>query len=200
MRKTIFIIIGLLFCLSGFETKAQNQFDPNDYVYWFYLRTEKKLDRNLNQNVYLVRTLSKTPKYGTFAAYEKDTWRCLLGGQQMVIGPFRQFKVAKQALAIYDMAKLPEEQRKIQIAKLSEEIGLEHDEYFCYYLKYDVSKRTKKFVLRRVPARTSIDGITLDGFIDQFLEGLTFEMLAIGPFFDRPEAEESKRLNRLEEK
>jgi hypothetical protein len=72
--------------------------------------------------------------------------------------------------------------------------------YYCYYLKFYITERTKILKLKRIPARTSVEGISLKDFLDQFLEGITMEMLAIGPFSTRPETEESKRLNRLEEK
>jgi hypothetical protein len=202
MKNVIYTIIALLLSTSGFKISAQVQtdkFDPSEYVYWFYLKAEKKLDKQMNRNVYIVRTLSKIPKYGAFSVYEKDTWRCLQGGQQLVIGPFRNYEVAKQAIAIYDLAKLSSEVREKEVKKLKDSSKIE-DSYYCYYLKFDIAQRTHKYDLKRIPARTSVEGITLSDFLDQYLEGITMEMLAIGPFFSRPEAEESKRLNRLEEK
>ena len=195
------ITIILIFCAihaSGQGGVATGKFDPSEYVYWFYLKVEKKIDKEMNRYVYQVRTLSKTPKYGAFASYEKDVWRCLNGGQQLVIGPFRDYNVAKQSIAIYDLAKLSSSIRVKEIQRVKDSSQIE-DSYFCYYLKYDFAPRTHRIILKRVAARIEVEPITLSDFMDQFTEGITFEMLAMGPFFTKQEAEESKRLNRLEE-
>jgi hypothetical protein len=203
MKKTGLVFLLVLFSLfynSIFAQVQTDKFDPSEFVYWFYLRAEKKMDKQIHSIVYQVRTLSKTPKYGTFAAYEKDTWRCMQAGQQLVIGPFRDYNVAKQSIQIYDLAKLTESLRDKEIKRLKDSSEMMEGSYYCYYLKFDISQRTHRYVLKRIPARIEVEGITINEFLETFTEGLVHEMLAIGPFFSKPEAEESKRLNRLEEK
>jgi len=198
--KKIGLLLLLIFNLSIIISAQEKvkEFDQNEYVYWFYLRAEKKIDKVFNRFVYSVRPLSKTPKYGTYAKYSEDTWRCLQGGQQLVIGPFKVLNDAKQSIAIYELAKLSPDILEREKTKLRD--SSEMAEGFCYFLKFEKSKRTNNFRLIRIPARTNVEPISIDGFLDQFLEGLTMEMLTIGPFSDRREAEISKRLNRLEEK
>jgi hypothetical protein len=203
MKNLALVLLPVLFIIFSFRLFAQVQtdkFDPKEKVYWFYLSSEIKTDKALNRDVYIARTTAKKPKYNTFSAYEKDVWKCLEGGHQIVVGPFRDFGAAKQAIEIYDLAKLPEKARGIETKKLVDSSKVSDAGYYCYYLKFYITDRTKTIKLKRIPARTSVEGISLNDFLDQFFEGVTMEMLAIGPFSTRLEAEESKRLNRLEEK
>jgi hypothetical protein len=197
---TFLIFLFSMLCNNiSAQQVVSEKFSPSEYVYWFYLRAESKIDKELNSIVYRVRTLSKTPKYGTFNAYQKDTWRCLQGGQQLVIGPFRELNVAKQSILIYDLAKLSDALRTKEIERLKDSSEMMASTCYFYYLKFSVSQRTHRFILKRVPAAINEEGMTISDFMDGFLAGLTQEMLAIGPFFSKPEAEESKGQNRLEE-
>jgi len=175
------------------------KFDLNEKVYWFYLNVSIKNDKILNRDVYVIRISSQKPKYDTYSVYEKDIWRCLKAGHQIVVGPFREFDAAKQAIKIYDLCKLQENERDTEVIKMEDSANVSNDEYFCYFMKFYISERTKSIKLKRIPARTSVVGITVTDFIDQFLEGVTQQMLTIGPFRNKEEAEDSKRINRLEE-
>lgn len=201
MKKITFYILGMLYLLNNFEIAAQrvtkDGYDPNKYVYWFFIRAESKFDKETKRPVYVVRILSKTPKSGTLAVYEKEVWRYLQGGQQLAIGPFYDYNDARRAIAAYDLARLPKE-------RMDEELGvfkdtyMTSDDYYWYFLKFRVAQRTGKFIFERTAAR--VDFGDINQFLQVFLEGVTFEQLAIGPFATQIEAEESKRLNRLEEK
>jgi hypothetical protein len=200
--------LGLFFLIISISLSTKilaqeittDKFNDDDNVYWFYLRADQKIDKILNRKVYDVRVLSRTPKYGTYAKYSEDTWRCLKGGQQLVIGPFRELNAAKQSITIYDLAKYTPDIRDKEIEKLKESKEIMESGCYCYFLKFYVSKRTHSYVLERIPARTSVEALSVNEFLDQFMEGLTMEMLTIGAFVSREEAEESKRLYRLEEK
>ncbi len=201
MKKLIIFCSIVIYGFSGQTISAQQittqKFDPSQYVYWFYIRAESKFDKETKRPIYVVRTLSKSPKSGTVANYEEELWRYLLGGQQLAIGPFLDYNDAKRAIAVYDLAKLPKEKMDEEVANFKDTTNAA-DEYYWYFLKFQITKRTHKYIFERIPARVASGG--LNEFLHVFLEGVTFQQLNIGPFSSQIEAEESKRLNRLEEK
>ncbi len=196
------IILGLIyFCSSWIGLYAQGndtyigKDDPNLYVHWFYIKAETKIDRNLNAPVYVVRISSKNPKSGTMTAFQKDGYRSLINGQQLAIGPFLNYKEALRALSFYDLARHTEETMAVEIANYKD--TTEFSEYFYYYLEYRLTDRTHKYVFKRIPA--AVASGSLAEFRQVLWEGLTQKKLCIGPFTTQEEAEESKRLYRLEE-
>jgi hypothetical protein len=200
MKRKIHYLIGLLLIFSNFGLSAQvttEQFNAKAFVYWIYIRAEKKFDSELKRPIYVVRVLSKTPKSGTVDAFEKDLWKCRLAGQQLAVGPFLEYNDAKRAIAIYDIAKLPKEKMEKEIANFKDST-ITKDEFYWYYVKFDITQRTHKYEFERIPARVAPGAIK--EFVSVFTEGVTMEMLNFGPFPSQSEAEESKRLNRLEEK
>jgi hypothetical protein len=202
MKHLKFIFLMLTLIVFGHLISAQpkkKKFDLHQKIYWFYLNVSIKTDNLHNRDRYMVRIPSRKPKYGTYLDYEKGLWRCLQKGYQILIGPFKEYEAAKQALAIYDLSRLSACLREQKLREMGDSIRLDGSEYFCYYMKFKITKRTKSIRLERIPARTSVDGISMDFFIDQFLEGVTMKMLAVGPFPTKDEAEDSKWLNRLEE-
>jgi hypothetical protein len=200
MKKVTFYLICLLMIFSGLRIKAQistQRFDPKQFVYWFYIKAESKIDKEHKRPVYVVRTLSKTPKSGTISVYEKDVWRNLQSGQQIVIGPFVDYETARRAIEAYDLAKLTKD-RMEQGVKAFKEKEQTAEDFYWYFLKFSITQRTHSIVFDRTAAAVANGG--LSDFLTVFLEGVTFEQLAVGPFATQIEAEESKRLNRLEEK
>jgi hypothetical protein len=201
MKKIFSYLIVGLYMLSGSELSAQGvftqKFDPGQYVYWFFIRAESKFDKETKRPIYVVRTLSKMPKSGTISVYEKEVWKYLQGGQQLAVGPFLEFNDAKRAIAAYDLAKLPKEKMEEEVANFKDST-ITVDEFYWYFLKFKIAQRTHKYILERTAAAVATGG--LNEFLHVFLEGVTFEQLAMGPFSSQIEAEESKRLNRLEEK
>ena len=198
--KIIYFLV-LYICYGNILSAQTNtyKFDPKEKVYWFYLNVSVKTDKIFNRDVYVIRLSNQKPKYDTYSVFEKEVWRCLQTGHQLVIGPFMEYEAARRAIRIYDLCRLQENQRETEVKNLEDSANATLTDYYCYFVKFYISERTKSFRLKRIPARTSEDGVSLDFFIAQFLEGVTMEMLAIGPFPTREEAEDSKRLNRLEE-
>ncbi len=196
------IILGLIyFCSSWIYLSAQGEDtyvgkdDQNVYVHWFYIKAETKIDRNLNAPVYVVRLSSKNPKSGTLKAFQKDGYRSLINGQQLAIGPFPNYKEALRASSFYDLARETEESMANEIANFKDTTDV--SEYFYYYLEYRLTDRTHKYVFKRIPAAVASGGLV--DFRQVLWEGLTQKKLCIGPFTTQEDAEESKRLYRLEE-
>ena len=202
MSKRILFLILIYFSISVFKLSAQGgdpfvkKADPNAYVHWFYVRAEQKKDRITKEQVYVIRILSKTPKSGKMIDYEKDLYRCLQGGQQLTIGPFRDYQDALRSLSLYDLAKYTEESMTSELESFRDSSGI--SEYFFYTLKYRITERTHKYVLERQPARISEPGSLLE-FRQALWVGLSTLNLMIGPFTTQEEAEESKSMYRSQE-
>jgi hypothetical protein len=194
--KIYFItLILFLVCSVSFAQVTVGKVDPDRYVFWFYVRAEIKLDKNKKMPVYVIRPLGKTPKSGATRKYEKDLWRYLLGGQQLAIGPFRDYQDVKRAVNMYDLARHTDETMEKEIQNFSDSTAA--NEYFWFVLKFKISKRKKKYLLERTAAR--VHPGSLKQFKQMLWEGLSFQQLAIGPFATQEEAEEAKRLYRIEE-
>ena len=69
--------------------------------------------------------------------------------------------------------------------------------YYWYVLKFSKSDRTNRYLIDRQPARVA-EG-RLKDFRYFMWSSLILQQLAIGPFTSKIEAEESKRIFRLEE-
>ncbi len=195
-RCILVVIISLLsingFSQEGIDVKDQ---DMDQYVFWFYIRAEIKRDRVTKKPAYVVRILSKKPKSGTIAQFDRDLWRNLNGGQNLVVGPFLEYKDARRAITLYNLARHTDETMEKEIANHRD--TAESDEYYWFFLKYRITKRKHKFEFKHTPARVAVGNIKT--FKQVLWEGLKFQQLAIGPFAQTIEAEESKRRYRIEE-
>ncbi len=187
------IIISSLFFTKayaqgeGIVTKDIDE--ENVYVFWFYVRSEVKVDRVTKRPAYSVRVLGTKPKSGNLKKFDKDVWRCLLGGQQIAIGPFKEYTDAIRAIEMYDLKK--------KDSDINFRDSTVRDTYYWYLLEYTITKRKHKFQLKRVPARVASGD--LQSFRAILKESLTAQKLTVGPFGDPTEAEESKRRYRIEE-
>ncbi len=186
------LFVSKTYAQTGIEIEGQNN---NQYVFWFYVRAEIKTDRLTRKPAYAIRILSKKPKSGTLTKFDKDLWRNLNAGQNLVIGPFLEYVDAKRAIKMYDLARHDDESMAQAIANYKDETAA--NTYYWFFLKYRVTPRKHKFEFERTPARVANGDIPT--FKQVLWEGLKFQQLAIGPFAQPTEAEESKRRYRIEE-
>jgi len=198
--KRLFVLYFIGFCFASSLLSQESNtfiqgFDPELYVHWFYIKAETKIDKELKTPVYVVRTLSQTPKSGKVTAFQKDVYRSVKGGQQLAIGPFTDFKYAVRALNMYDLARHTAATMNEELQNFQDTSGI--DEYYYYTLEFRLTERTRKYVMKRTAAAIAT-GSLLE-FREALWEGLTQKKLITGPFQSQEEAEESKRLYRLEE-
>ena len=200
MKKLIFFIF-VLTSLSHNYLKAQmvdgiDLEDTKRYVFWFYIKAEIKMDRKLHMPVYSVRRVGKDIKGGTLKKYNKDVWRNINGGNQLCIGPFSKLEDAKRANQCYDLGR---KTNKIMEQEIANTVDTTDNTYYWYTLEYEITKRTHRYVLSRIPAAVQ------EGSLKDFKEMLWMllhqqdKKLVIGPFTDQTDAEISKLINRNEE-
>jgi hypothetical protein len=199
MKKAVIYFFTIIFSLSWVaDIHSQSntmRMDENQFVFWFYIRAEIKRNRITKKPSYVIRTLSKTPKSGTLLKFDKDLWRNLQGGQNLIIGPFLEYNDAIRAIGMYNLARHTDESMEKEIADLPDSIA--NLECYFFMLKFDVSKRKRKFEFKRQPARVQPGNI--GDFKYALWVNLIQPQLLVGPFPTQEEAEESKRRYRIEE-
>ncbi|RLD84490.1 MAG: hypothetical protein DRJ10_01030 [Bacteroidetes bacterium] len=197
MKKLISGILISLFLLNISGLNAQinvTEFDKHQHVFWFYIKAEIKKDKELKRPVYKVRRASKDIKSGTIGKYEKEVWRNVTNGTQLTIGPFLELVDAERANKMYDIGRKNNEQMEKEIAAT---VDTTDNSYYWYILQFTMSNRTRKYLIKRQSA--SVAEGTLEDFRYFMWSVLPNQQLAIGPFTAQTEAEESKRLYRLED-
>lgn len=198
MKKTK-IIATIFLMLFGVFIKAQNVevvgMDPNMYVFWITVNAEIKISKETKKEAYVIRTARKKPKGGKHISYEKFLFRSVKGGRQLPIGPFLEYDDALRAAKMYNLAKHTSETMAAEIRNFKDSTAA--NEYYWFFLKFEKRPRTGKFDLQRTAARVASGD--LKDFKQVLWEGIFFKQLAVGPFPSQIEAEEAKRLYRLEE-
>lgn len=197
MKKLISIVLISLFLLNSSGLMAQisvEHFDKHQHVFWFYIKAEIKKDKELKRPVYKVRRASKDIKSGSIRKFEKEVWRNLTNGNQLTIGPFLELIDAQRANEMYDIGRKTNEQMEKEIAAT---VDTTDNSYFWYVLQFTLSNRTRKYLIKRQSAHVA-EG-SLEDFRYFMWSVLSNQQLAIGPFTAHTEAEESKRLYRLED-
>lgn len=197
--KKIFLILFVVFIAELSSLKAQDimeLYSSKKYVFWFYIKAEIKMDRELNIPVYSVRRVGKEIKGGTVKKYNRDVWRNINGGNQLCIGPFSNLEDAKRANECYDLGRKTDAMMQ---KELENTVDTTDNTYYWYTLEFEITKRTHRYLLSRIPAAVS------EGDLKTFRETLWLllrdqnKKLTIGPFTNKEDAEVSKFLNRNEE-
>lgn len=170
------------------EKKGKPTVDQDDMDYktlfWFYVTVKD----NKKSREYVVKRAQGTKiMSGLKSDYERSLWQNLVEGR-LAIGPFGDFEEAKGANVLYNTGPAT-----------GQVIGTIHtDEVHYFYVKVRQNERTKAYKIE--PVSSKLETGTLDAFKDAFREGLGFQMLAVGPFWDYNEAEEAKRFYSAERK
>jgi len=200
MKKLINIVLISVFILSVYNIKAQDnikisKFDKSQYVYWFYIKAEIKKDKVLKVPVYKVRRSSKDIKAGKIKKFQNDVWKNIKSGNQLVIGPFLELVDAERANKMYNLGRKTDTLMAKEIQTIRDTVT--YNEYYAYLLTFKFSDRTHKYLIKRQAA--GVFETSLPEFQSQLWDFLKQKQLVIGPFTSQTEAEESKRLYRLEE-
>ena len=197
-KSTLLLIFLIIFSSQKvFSQIKKIRVDPNKFVYWFYIKAEIKMSKEHHRPIYVVRRLGQTLKSGKIKKYEHELWRYLNRGNQLTIGPFDFYEDAKRALDMYDLGRKTDLMMEKEIENYTDSIA-GNDDFYWYFLKFTVSKRTRAYKLERGAARVASGDLKF--FKQTLWEGLGFEQLNIGPFPSQVQAEASKSYYRVEEK
>lgn len=188
------IVIALLFSLSistisfknnesreGKRGKLIHEDDP--VVYWFFVRV--RID--VRSNSYKLAGTSRGLEYGYQIDFEKNLWEGL-SKRQIAVGPFLSREEALNSRRLYKT-------KKDKIKEMPE--GEIPDDIHWFAITFDQSDRMRIFVIKRSPAAVQTGSV--EQFINAFYEQLQYRLLQIGPFYYYEQAEDAKRLYRLNE-
>jgi len=157
--------------------------DPDRIVYWFDVNVRTVNDKETGFEEYTVIRMGKKVTNGTIDEFEEWLWKGMGLGSKIAIGPFSVYDDAYEAMLMFDLRDTTEVENTT-------------DKYW-FLVKVDISERSKSYEFDRMAAAVAMG--TKSEFKDILIESLNFKILAIGPFTDQIDAEEAKRLYRLEE-
>jgi hypothetical protein len=184
MKKAIFTRFALLMILFPIKANEQyiligianNQYkdtvpciDPSAKCYWFYV--SPKFDKK--SDIVKIRVLSKTPKSGSISVYEKDVWRNLQNGDQIVIGPFNSSKDAQNSILLYEIAF---HQSDLTIYSFENEL-------YWFKLKLARTPKTRRLIFFE-PNYEVFKGNSNE-FILDLKNSIQENLLVIGPWIDK---------------
>lgn len=181
--KKIFII--LLLFLQCFDIFAQQDEAENQTCFWFNVKVSKKTNAATHIEGYDLRRISAKIYSGSSDYYKKSLWKGLAAGTQIAVGPFYTYQQAALAVELYNFKN----------DSIAEKSG--NTTYFWFLVKPSIMQRSHSYVFERMAARVTSG--TAKEFSDVLKESLAFKTLAIGPFSQAIEAENSKQTYRLEE-
>ena len=187
-KALLWIFLIVLFAKATVAQKETTDLILNkpDRFYWFFVTLKMQKNPQTKLNEYQVR-LSGGIYYGDIVKFKKALWgnRTSL---RLAMGPFWNKSTARQAQKIYS-----------QVSRSNPDVSVlnavNDDMVHWYYLK--VQKKRSGYKLEPTFARVASG--TVQEFWDALSEGLVQEMLAVGPFNDYNEAEDSKALYRAQE-
>ena len=188
--KTFFIAILIL--LYGIPLFSQEEDvltrykDNTRRVYWFDLALKTKPDPDTKLPQYYVYPTSRV-KYGTAEEYDRYLWNNISMGNFLSIGPFDTYQQAEISYKLYDPKTF------------NTDSNLVNSNVTYYYYIINLKKRTrlKSFEFERLPAAVA-PGRPKD-FVSLIQASIKLDRLVIGAFATMPEAENSKRVFRLQE-
>lgn len=180
---TLIVLISTLVFLQNSAAQVVEFNDPDRNVYWFDVNIRTTIDKTTYLEKYTVIRMGKRVYRGTMDDFEETLWSGMSAGSKIAIGPFSLYEDAYEAMLMYDL-------------KDTAEIENTTEKYW-FLVNIAITDRLKSYEFERMAAAVA-SGQKSD-FKGILEESLTFKTLAIGPFTSIIDAEESKRLYRLEE-
>lgn len=188
----VLVLLSAIFiCNTSFKINKNEKYGKLKYAtkfldadgWWFFVRVQI----NEKDNVYEINGTSNKLASGTRAQFEKAIWWGV-ARRQLAIGPFETQQEAMNAKIIYKKKK--EDITEIPVSQYPSEV-------FWFLMTFRQLVRTPAYQFERMPARV-VTG-TVDEFKDALFEGITFQNLVIGPFWDYNVAEQAKSMYRKNE-
>ncbi|MBQ3688899.1 MAG: hypothetical protein II937_03435 [Bacteroidales bacterium] len=160
-----------------------NDGDPEPDVYWYFIRMRMDSKR---KDIEITNGGGKISR-GSTKAFSKAIWWGI-SHRQVTIGPFYSEAEALNSKIYYKKSK-------DKINELPQATAPSTMHWF--EVSFKELKRLGSYEYVRSPAAVSTG--SANEFADALYEGLTFQKLSIGPFWDYTRAEEAKAMYRLNE-
>ena len=190
-----FILIATVLTGCFLPRKSTVKNNPDRFVFWVSVNASIKISNETKKEVYVIRTSRNKPYSGKIRKYQRFLHKSLIAGHSIPIGPFDNYEDAARAADYYKLTKFNSKTMEKSIGQMPDSIM--NEEYYWFFLKFSYSQRKRTIYLKRTAARVASGN--LRDFRSVLWEGRSFKKLAAGPFISQEEAEEAKRLYRLEE-
>ncbi len=187
MKNFLLLLIVLITNFSLYSQISPDYSDDNRRVYWFNVGLQIVKDKETKIPMYQVIRYGTKIYYGAAYEYDRYLWEGLSNGTRISIGPFDNEEQAKFAVNLYDINKAKEDTIVLD----------DNGTYFWYLITIKKTQRLNSYDFERIPAQVN-SGNAMD-FIKLMEVSLPQDKLVIGPFATAPEAENSKRIFRLDE-
>ena len=169
--------------VSNPETEIIDDKEPTPDVYWFYIRMRIDSKR---KEIEIMGGGGKIVS-GSIKSFSKAVWWGI-AHRQVTVGPFYSETEALNAKIYYKKSK-------DKINELPQPTAPSTMHWFqCAFTEL---RRLGSYEYTRSPAAITSGGS--NEFADALFEGLSFQRLSIGPFWDYQQAEEAKAIYRLNE-
>ncbi|MFN8258157.1 MAG: hypothetical protein U0W24_20880 [Bacteroidales bacterium] len=181
--KRQFLLLLLVSCV--FQTIYPNRNYPDKKVYyWYFIRIGKAVDKETGMGKMYVKRIGSQVESGSYEDFIRSHKSSLKTGK-ILLGPFPDRQQAEKSIQSYQMASaIPDKAEKMKQKFRSDSI------FSFYFVRPVFGKWIKSVKFQRIPSRVAT-GTQLE-FLDMMQEGLLYEKLAIGPFYDFDLAEKSK--------
>lgn len=189
LKKTAIFLFALMFGLNlsaQIEETTEMVLDKPDKMFWFFLNVTLVKNKETQLFEYIIK-----PSGGFYNGDEEKFKKALWGNKtanRLAVGPFWNESTAKTSQKIY-MSLSKTSMDPTLISEVND------DQVHWYYLK--VKQQRTGYKLEPTAARVATG--TAQEYYDALKEGLFQEMIAVGPFNDYSEAEDSKALYRAQE-
>ncbi len=178
----------ILFLLWAVPFKAQiklnSSLQKKQHYYWFSMSIGKSYDRETDSYRIYTKDVGNEIGSGFFEDFVNAHDQGLKRGR-IVLGPYTESYHAQNAQLLYRNAG------RGTYSSLKKKYSDEEEfEYSFFYTKPILSDTVSNICFERIPARVTIGN--QNDFIGMLGEGLNFENLAIGPFYEYESSERSK--------
>lgn len=190
MRKLATLAAALLILTAFNKIQAQMPAKQTiDNLYWFNIRIDKMVDKDSKRIFLHINKLFTKIQSGSFNEFAESYKKNLLKNN-LCMGPYPSRDLAQYARDCYQVGRLTYNEAIDKVGQLKSSNKL----YYFYFTEPLIPEKTKDLAFARIPARVGFG--SNKEFLDIFLEGLTHQKLAIGPFDNLLIAEKSKYISR----
>jgi len=176
------VVAFLFFSVVIHAQESENNTNGSTIYYWFNISIGKSVSRETGVDQFYIRNIESSIRSGSFENFILAHKSGLHSGE-IAIGPFAEESHASRAQLLY---------RYIGKTVPEKELGGDDatTEYTFFFIKPVAEDYTQELSFQKIPCRVTTG--SLDDFMGMLDEGMGFEKIAIGPFYNYESAEKSK--------
>jgi len=179
------LLTALIMPLTVMSQRKLLNSNEKQIYFWFNVKIYNSVNRVTKVDAFSLKMPSSNISHGNLKEFQKALWTGTANGSKIAIGPFPTFEQATASLNFY---------KNISDTTIG---STDAETYHWYLINVNIMTRSHSYQFERMAARVASGKAKEFGAV--LRESLDFKKLAIGPFVDELEAEQSKQLYRIEE-